>query len=292
MEGTATMSYSWLDDVKILVKMRLTLLVVFSALLAYLIVAGDQGSIVAFVVLGLGGFCITAAANALNQALEKDYDKLMSRTLNRPVTTGRMSMGEAVLIGGVFFVVGISLLAYFNPLSAVLGACAVVSYAFIYTPMKRVSTLSVFIGAIPGALPTMIAVVAFEGYITPMAVVLFGIQFFWQFAHFWSIGYLGFEDYKRAGFRLVPEQDNKVHPNLGMQSMIFSLLLLPLAFAPMVVDTMPLWSCLIVALFSLWYAYFGWQLQVNKDHDSARKLMFSSFFYLPAVLIVYYIGSL
>ena len=269
-----------------LVKMRLTLLVVFSALLAYLIVARDQMSLVALMILGLGGFCITAAANALNQALEKDFDKLMTRTANRPVAAGRMTMGEAIMTGGLLFVTGIVMLAYFNPLSAVLGACAVISYAFLYTPLKRITTLSVFVGAIPGALPTMIAVVAFEGQMTTMAFILFGIQFFWQFAHFWSIGFLGYEDYKRAGFKLVPELDDKVHPNLGLQSMIFSLLLLPFAIAPFLLGLMPWWPCILAVLLSVGYAFYGWRMQVMKSQLAARKLMFYSFFYLPLVLIL------
>jgi protoheme IX farnesyltransferase len=292
LEGSHVEVFSKWTDLKMLVKLRLTLLVVFSALLAYLIVAQDQMSLIALLVLGFGGFCITAAANALNQALEKDYDKLMTRTANRPVATGRMSMSEAIMTGGVLFVVGTILLAYFNPLSAVLGACAVVSYAFLYTPLKRISTLSVFVGAIPGALPTMIAVVAFEGQVTSMAMTLFGIQFFWQFAHFWSIGFLGFDDYKRAGFKLVPEQDGQVHPNLGRQSMIFSLLLLPFAIAPFLLGTMGLWPCLFVALLSLVYAFYAGLLQQDKNQAAARKLMFYSFFYLPMVLIIFYIGSL
>jgi protoheme IX farnesyltransferase len=275
-----------------LVKMRLTLLVVFSALLAYMIVAGEDFSMLAFLILGLGGFSITAAANALNQALEKDYDRLMARTANRPVATGRMSMGEAVMFGGLLFVLGIVLLAYFNPLAAVLGACAVVSYAFLYTPLKRITTLSVFVGAVPGALPTMIAVVAHEGQVTSMAVILFGIQFFWQFAHFWSIGFLGFDDYKKAGFRLVPELNGQVHPNLGLQSMIFSLLLLPISLAPYFLGILAIWPCVIVAILGGAYAYFGWKLQHEKTQQAAKKLMFFSFMYLPVVLIIYYLASL
>ena len=145
--------YTKWQDYSMLIKARLTFLVVF-------------------LILAIGGFAITGAANALNQALEKDYDILMARTSSRPVATGRMTVSEAVLVGGLLFVLGITLLAFFNPLSAVLGATAVVSYAFIYTPMKRSTPMSVFVGAIPGALPTMIAVVAAQGSITPWAIAL------------------------------------------------------------------------------------------------------------------------
>jgi len=279
-------------DLAMLVKMRLTLLVVFSALLAFLIVEEGGFSLLSFVILALGGFAITAAANALNQALEKDYDKLMRRTENRPVAAGRMSVSSAIMIGGVLFVVGIILLAFFNPLASVLGAAAVVLYAFLYTPMKRISPVSVFVGAIPGALPAMIGVVAIEGSITPMAIVLFGIQFFWQFPHFWSIGYLGYEDYKRAGFRLVPESNGKIHPQIGMQSMLFALLLLPFSLMPYVLDVVSIWSCILVAIMSLGYAIYGWNLYRKMTTEAARKLMFYSFLYLPVALFIYYLGSL
>lgn len=285
-------SYTKWQDIAMLIKLRLTILVVFSALLAYLIVAQGDVGFAPMVILGLGGFCITGAANALNQVLEKDYDILMFRTADRPVARGRMAVGEAVMSAGILLVVGIFLLAYFNPLAAVLGACAVVSYAFIYTPLKRISTYSVFVGAIPGALPTMIAVVAYEGSLTNMALVLFGLQFFWQFAHFWSIGFLGFEDYKRAGFKLVPEQNGRVHRNIGRQSMIFNLLLLPFAFAPYWLGELGLWPCMMVAVFSVIYAYYGWNLQRNHHALAARKLMFFSFLYLPVVLILFYLGSI
>ncbi len=278
-------------DFKLLIKFRLTMLVVLSALLAYVIVAENGFTLAAFLVLGLGGFCITAAANALNQTIEKDADKLMKRTANRPIATGRMSVNEGMIIAGLLFVLGIFLLAYFNPICAVLGAIAVVSYAFVYTPLKKISPLSVFIGAIPGALPTMIAVVAVEGAITPMAIILFGLQFFWQFPHFWSIGYLGFEDYKRAGFRLVPEQDGHVHPGLGWQSMVFALLLLPFCVAPYFLGFIGGIACVIALILTLTYAWCGWKMQQNTNVKTAKTLMFASFLYLPLVLLTYYAGT-
>lgn len=287
-----SLRYSLATDISMLVKMRLTLLVVISALLAYLIAADGAFDFLSIAILGLGGFAITGAANALNQALEKDYDKLMRRTADRPVAAGRMTMSTAIMIGGILFVVGIILLAFFNPLAAVLGATAMVSYAFLYTPMKRISPMSVFVGAIPGALPAMIGVVAFEGSITSLALVLFGIQFFWQFPHFWSIGYLGFDDYKKAGFKLVPELDGAVHPQIGLQSMIFALLLLPFSVAPYLLGASSLWTCLMVAALGIGYAYFGWLLHTRRGVVAARRLMFYSFAYLPVVLFIYYLGNL
>ena len=280
------------SDLMVLIKMRLTVLVVLSALLAYLIAADGEISSVGMIVLGLGGFFITAAANALNQVLEKDYDLMMTRTANRPVARGRLAVSDAVMYAGIFFVVGILLLAYFNLLAAVLGACAVVSYAFLYTPMKRFSSMSVFVGAVPGALPTMIAVVAADNAVTHLALVLFGIQFFWQFAHFWSIGFLGFEDYKKAGFKLVPELNGKVHPNLGFQSMIFCLLLLPFAIAPFFLGMIGMWASILISVLGMIYAFYGWNLQKEKSDKAAKKLMFYSFAYLPITLLIFYLGSL
>jgi protoheme IX farnesyltransferase len=288
---TKAPSYSWWKDVLMLIKIRLSFLVVFSAVMAYLIVAKGQVLISEMLVLAIGGFLVTGAGNTLNQILEKDFDKLMERTAFRPLAAERMSSSEAVMIGGILFVTGIFLLALLNPLAAVLGAIAVVSYAFLYTPLKRWTPFSVFVGAIPGALPTMIGCVALEGNITSIALILFAIQFFWQFPHFWSIGFLGYEDYQKAGFKLVPELNGKVHPNLGRQSMIFALLLLPFCIAPYFLDQVHLLACLFVGTLSIVYAFYGWKLQKNNDRKTARELMFSSFLYLPLVLIIYYLGS-
>ena len=181
-----------------------------------MIVATEGFNVLALILLGTAGFLITSAANAFNQILEKDYDSLMKRTSNRPLASGRMNVTEAVLIAGLCYVIGIVLLAWFNPMAAILGSIAVVSYAFVYTPLKRVGPLSVFVGAIPGALPCLIGCVAYEGSITTTAIILFGLQFFWQFPHFWSIGYLGINDYKKAGFKLVPTLHGKAHPSLGI----------------------------------------------------------------------------
>lgn len=275
-----------------LIKIRLSTLVVFSAIMAYLIVAKGQVLLLDLVILAIGGLLITGAGNTLNQIIEKDFDKLMDRTSMRPLAASRMNLSEAVMIGGILFVSGIFLLALFNPLSAVLGAIAVISYAFLYTPLKRWTPFSVFVGAIPGALPTMIGCVAIEGNITSMALILFAIQFFWQFPHFWSIGFLGYKDYQKAGFKLVPELNGKVHPNLGRQSMIFSLLLLPFCMAPYFLDQVHLIACILVSVVTIIYAYYGFVLQKEKNRDAARKLMFSSFFYLPLVLIIFYLGSI
>lgn len=273
-----------LEDYKQLVKFRLNLFVVFSAVASFVIVSEWTVNWSSVLLLGLGGFLITGAANALNEVLEKDYDRLMKRTSSRPLPTGRMSVSEAVLMAGFMFVIGLFVLALFNPLSAVLGSFAVISYAFIYTPIKRFSTIAVAIGAIPGALPVLIGAVAFEGTITPLALVLFGIQFIWQFPHFWSIGWLGFDDYKLAGYKLVPEENGKPDPGIGKQSMYYTLLLLPLLFFGYYMGTLTLVSLILVCIATLLYAVSGYNLYVKADNKAARKLMFSSFLFLPIVL--------
>lgn len=273
-----------LEDYKQLVKFRLNLFVVFSAVASFVIVSQWSVSWSAVLLLGVGGFLITGAANALNEVLEKDYDRLMKRTSNRPLPTGRMSVSEAVLMAGFMFVVGLFVLALFNPLCAVLGSFAVISYAFIYTPIKRFSTIAVAVGAIPGALPVLIGAVAFEGTITPLALVLFGIQFIWQFPHFWSIGWLGFDDYKLAGYKLVPEEDGKPDRGIGKQSMYYTLLLLPLLAFGFYLGVLSLVSLILVSIATILYAISGYNLYMKADGKAARKLMFSSFLFLPIVL--------
>lgn len=195
-----------LRDYSLLVKLRLNLTVVFSSVVAYMIAAGEQSSWLAVGILALGGFWVTGAANALNQVLEKDFDKQMKRTADRPLASGRMKMGEAVLAAGFMSLLGVSLLALFNPWTAFLGTLALVSYAFIYTPMKRVGPEAVIIGAVPGALPTLIGCTAAQGELSWLGVALFVAQFLWQFPHFWSIGFLGYDDYHKAGYQLVPHK--------------------------------------------------------------------------------------
>ena len=282
-----------IGDYKLLLKFRLNLLVVFSAVMAYLI-AVPAGSLswVAVGVLALGGFLVTGASNALNQVLEREYDGLMNRTAKRPLPAGRMTVSEAVLAAGLMSLVGIVLLALFNPLTSLLAMISLVVYAFLYTPMKRVSPLAVFIGAIPGALPTMIGVVAYEAGLTPLALILFGIQFFWQFPHFWAVAWLAHEDYAKAGFHLLPSKRGVKDENAGRQSFIFALLMLPLGILPFYLGITGIFSAVFVSLVGLVYAYYSWAFFTECSRAAARKLMFCSFFYLPMVLIALFIDKI
>ncbi|MEM8907375.1 MAG: heme o synthase [Bacteroidota bacterium] len=279
-----------LTDYKSLVKFRLNLTVVFSSLMAYLIAAQGVIDWQAALLLSLGGFLVTGAANALNQVLEKDYDKLMKRTEDRPIAAGRMTISEGVMSAGFMSILGIGFLASFNPWTALLGTIALMSYAFIYTPMKRVSPIAVLIGAIPGALPMMIGCVAVEGDLTSLAIALFGIQFMWQFPHFWAIAWLGHDDYHRAGFNLLPS--GRKDQNVGFQATIYALMLIPLGMMPFLLGTTGLISAIIAAVAALIYAYFGWNLYRKCDRKAALQLMFSSFFYLPLVLIALYLDKI
>lgn len=235
-------------------------------------------------ILALGGFLVTAAANTLNQVLEKDYDRLMKRTADRPLAAGRMKVSEAVLAAGFMCLFGITLLALFNPWTAFLGMAAMVSYAFVYTPLKRLSPIAVTVGAVPGALPTMIGCVAAQGEITVLAWTLFAIQFLWQFPHFWSIGWLGFEDYRKAGFRFMPGQDEP-HRSTSRQAFGYALLLVPTSLVPYWIGATGVTSAIVTVLLGLGYVALSWMFMRRHDRKSALSLMFYSFIYIPLTLI-------
>ena len=272
-----------------LVKLKLSLLVVFTSVMAYLIVAGSNANLMGILLLAVGGFLVTSAANALNQVLEKDYDKYMTRTADRPITAGRMSVSEAVMFAGLSCLIGVSILALFNPLTSLLGMLSMICYAFIYTPMKRYSTSAVAIGAIPGALPALIGCTAFEGTISTIGIGLFALQFLWQFPHFWSIGYLSFDDYKNAGYKLLPEENGKVNRSLGMHSMMYALLMIPVVGLMYFVGSVSLIASVIVLITSVVYIGFSFKFHKEFNRASGLKLMFYSFVYLPIILAAYLI---
>ena len=192
-------------DYNQLIKFRLTFLVVFSSVITYLTASTGMINWFEVSMLTLGGFLVTGASNGINQVIEKDFDKLMIRTANRPVATNRMGAFEASIFSMLLGISGVLIISlYLNPLSGWLALGALISYAFIYTPLKRISPVSVFVGAFPGAIPTLLGWVAFTGKIDANALIVFGVQFFWQFPHFWSIAWILDDDYKRAGFKMLP----------------------------------------------------------------------------------------
>lgn len=274
-------------------KFRLTATIVLSSVLAYLIAVGSAFSPWALLVLSLGGFLTTAAANTLNQVLERDYDKLMKRTAERPLVTGRIKTPDAVLGAGLMSLVGICLLALFNPWTAFLGTLALVSYAFVYTPMKRVSPDAVPIGALPGALPILIGSAAAEGYLSWLGFSLFAIQFFWQFPHFYSISYLGYEDYSKAGYRLVPERNGKpMFRRLGLGALASTLLLSGIAFVPYLLGHVSIVASILVALLSLGFARFAYRFYREAGRKQALGMLFYSFLYIPVAFLIYWIDSI
>ncbi len=282
--------YTKVDDYSMLVKLKLNLFVVFSSVLAYFIIAGSTINWFHVALLAIGGFLITSAANTLNQVLEKDYDKLMTRTANRPLAAGRMKVSEAVIFAGISTIIGFILLAMINPLVVLLSTLSLVSYAFLYTPLKRHSTLAVAVGAIPGALPIMIGGVAAEGQLTLMISCLFFIQFLWQFPHFWAIAYLAFEDYHGAGYKLLPVNENdEIDPKLGLHASLYAVLILPFVAMLYISGDASILATIVSGLMSLVYLYMSVKFYITTERKTALGLMFSSFIFLPVVLISYWV---
>jgi protoheme IX farnesyltransferase len=286
-------SASLLTDIGLLIKFRLTLTVVFTSILGYIITAKNYGfNTSIFVLLSMGGFLVTSAANIINEVLEKDYDALMKRTSIRPLVTGKIKSSTAVLLGGLSCLVGVLLLSMINPTTAMLGMLSFVLYAFVYTPLKRMSTLSVAIGAIPGALPVLIGSTAFDGEITVLGVSLFLIQFIWQFPHFWSIGFLSYDDYKNAGYKLMPADENgNVDNSVGFYSFLYSILLLPVLGYLYFLKDISILSFALSLLLSFIFIGFSFNFYKKLDRKSGLALMFSSFFYMPLILLILLFGK-
>lgn len=284
----------WLGDLAALVKFRLSATVVLSSVLAYVVALGGTAfSWWGILVLTAGGFLTTAAANVLNEILEKDYDRFMSRTRARPLVTGRLGTSEALLIAGFASILGITLLALFNPWTAFLGMVSLISYAFVYTPLKRVGPVAVLVGAVPGALPALIGCAAAEGYISALGLTLFAVQFFWQLPHFYAIGFLGFADYRRAGFRLVPERHGRVDAaTLGRDAALATALLLPLGLLPALLGYTALWAGGVVTLLGVIFCYYAYGFNRRPERATALRMMFYSFAYLPVAFTVYWLGQL
>ncbi len=259
-----------------------------TSLFAYLIVMARMRWM-EFTFLAIGGFAITSAANILNEVLEKEPDALMSRTANRPIAADRLTVNNAVLMSGILLVAGIILLGFLHPLVSFLGVLSLVLYVFLYTPMKRYSPVSLVIGAIPGAMPMLIGAVAAQKEITMMGLVLFAIQFLWQFPHFIAIGYLGYKDYKKAGFKNVPEKDGQIDRMIGLHAMIYTAILLLTILLPFVLHVVDMLGTAFVLLMTLMYLASTYLFHIRFDRKSALIMMLSSFAYLPVILILYWI---
>ncbi|MFN8238239.1 MAG: heme o synthase [Chitinophagales bacterium] len=282
-----------LKDIMELTKFRLSFLVVFSAVMAYAL-ALQTLSIdwLNIFFLSVGGFLVTAASNTINQIIEKDTDKLMDRTKNRPLPAGRMKQVEAYLIGGICGVSGIAILGVvFNPVSGLLGALALISYAFIYTPFKKISPAAVFIGAIPGSMPLLIGWTAATGSIGLGGIVLFAIQFFWQIPHFWSIAWLLNDDYAKGGYQLLPSTEGKTRTT-ALQNIPYLICLIAVGLLPYALGLTGTISLAVSLIAGLFFLVNGIQLATDLSDKSARKLMFASFIYIPVVFIAFVLDKI
>jgi len=279
-------------DFSQLIKFRLTFLVVFSASISFLIGSkvneqtlnqpinwANWGMLIA------GGFLVTAAANIFNEIIEKDLDKLMKRTMNRPIAAGKMTTGQALIIGMFMGIFGTYLLGKLNLTTGYLSVFSILLYAFLYTPLKRVSAIpAVFTGAIPGALPTLIGYVAAHPQIDKIALVLFSIQFIWQFTHFWAIAWVLDDDYKLAGFRLLPT--GKRDRVSAIIPFIFAVVLLPVSLLPTYMGFGGYIIGGVSLVMSLIFMYQAFNLMRTLEIKAAKQLMYGSFFYLPIVQLV------
>jgi protoheme IX farnesyltransferase len=276
---------SKLRDYKLLIKFNLSFMVVFSALISYLLAPKvkefDWGSIMLFFV---GGMLVTGSANAINQVVERDTDALMKRTANRPVASGRMSVGEGWVFAVITGVAGVAILWHFNFLTAALSAFSLFVYAFIYTPLKKVSSVAVLVGAIPGSLPCLIGWAAGNDDLSAGGWVLFALQFFWQFPHFWAIAWIAHKDYTAAGFKMMPSNEGPTKYS-AIQAIIYSLLLLPVGVLPFLTGMSGLVSLVVVLVANVLMVWQCVRLYRDMTVNAARRVMFSSYVYLPVVLL-------
>jgi protoheme IX farnesyltransferase len=275
-----------------LLKVRLSLLVAFSSAFGYIL--GAQGSVdyFRFFMFCLGGFLISGGSIVINQIIEKDYDKVMNRTMNRPIPALRISVNEATIYTILLLIAGLSILmVYTNWLTVFLSVLSMVLYGFVYTPLKRVGPVAVFVGALPGALPPLLGWVASTGSINHEALIIFGIQFIWQFPHFWAIAWLADEDYKRAGFKLLP-LNGKKDLNTAIQIMIYTLFLLPLGLLPAKFGLTGINSAIIATVCGVLFLAQTFGLMKDGSRKSALKIMYGSFFYLPIVQISFLLDKI
>jgi protoheme IX farnesyltransferase len=273
-----------LSDLAQLFKLRLGSLVVFSSLIGYLLLA-PTFDYLALLMLSVGGFLVTGAANAFNQIFEKDIDSLMDRTMNRPIPTGRMSSVEASLWAGVAAVLGLIILTiFFNVAAGLLSAISLIIYSFIYTPLKRVHPIAVFVGAIPGALPPMIGAVAYDGLIGNTAIYLFVLQFIWQFPHFWAIAWVAYDDYMKADIMLLPSIGGK-NKNSALNILIYTASLIPISAVLYLLGYINIIGLVVLLFAAVVFLIPAVKLMNDISDKNARKVMFASFFYLPVALI-------
>ncbi|HSC54776.1 MAG TPA: heme o synthase [Phnomibacter sp.] len=268
-----------------LIKFTLNITVVFSSVISYLLVPNIAFNLKMILLLSVAGLLVTGSANTINQIYEKDSDARMKRTAKRPIAAGRMSIQEASVFAFISGVVGCGMMWYFfNIESALLSLLSLFVYGFVYTPLKKVSAISVLVGAFPGAFPCLIGWVAGADAFTAGGWVLFAIQFIWQFPHFWAIAWVAHRDYDLAGFKLLPNQ-NEPTRRTALQAIGYSVIMIPLGFLPNLVGMTGVYSMWFVLAANLAMVVQCVRLYKDMDVKAARRVMFSSYIYLPIVLI-------
>lgn len=272
-------------------KFRLSSTVVFSGAFGF-IIASDKVNWINLLLFCVAAFSTTAAANIINQIIEKDLDKLMKRTEERPLPSGRLTVREAVIFGWIMAAIAMYILFYqFNVKAGLLALLSMVLYGFVYTPLKRVGPIAVAVGALPGAFPPMIGWVAAANHFGLEPGILFAIQFFWQFPHFWAIAWVLDEDYNKAGFKLLPSKGGQ-DLNSAIQIMIYTIFLLPLCWVPHYLGMTGINSGVIATIFGVLFLAQTFHLMRRVDKKAALQLMFGSFIYLPVVQIAYLLDKL
>jgi len=274
-----------------LTKFRLSSTVVFSSAIGFTL-ASDKIVWTKLILFSIAAFATTASANIINQIIERNLDKLMTRTENRPIPSGRLSVKEAAVFGWIMAAIAMYILFYeFNYKAGLLALLSMVLYGFVYTPLKRVGPIAVAVGALPGAFPPMIGWVAAVNHFGLEPGILFAIQFFWQFPHFWAIAWVLNDDYTNAGFRLLPSSGGQ-NLNSAIQIMIYTLFLLPLCWVPFYLGMTGINSAVIAMVFGVLFLAQTFHLMRKVDRKAALQLMFGSFIYLPVVQIAYLLDKL
>jgi heme o synthase len=269
-----------------LLKFRLSFIVTFSSAMAYCLGYPGKLDYLQLLYFSIGGFLVTGSANIINQLIEVDFDRLMDRTQNRPLPTGVLKKREAIIFCVIIGVIGLGIHWTVNPLTFSISLLSLILYGFVYTPLKRVGPIAVFVGAFPGAFPPMIGWVAATGAIDQIAVILFGIQFLWQFPHFWAIAWVSHDDYTKAGFNLLPSSGGR-DLKTAFTIMVYTMFLIPASLLPFMVNVTGEKSAVVVLIAGLLFFYQTFSLTKKLDRKSALQIMFGSFLYLPIVQIAY-----
>ena len=286
--------YIMIENIKLffeITKFRLSFLVALSSVFGFFISSSKVDINEVFILL-VGGYLISSSSVINNQILEKDLDKMMNRTNKRPIPTGRISIYKSVIMSIFSMIIGLFLISfYLNIYAALLSFISLILYSFVYTPMKKFGPIAVFIGAIPGALPPLIGWVASTGQITLEAIIIFSIQFIWQFPHFWAIAWMYDDDYKKVGFKLLPNNGEK-NLKTAVNIMIYTLFLIPLGLLPTIFGITGIISGTVAVFLAIIFLAQTFKLINDYSRESAVKVMFSSFIYLPIVQISYVLDKI